>query len=67
MALDNIYPSVVFLYTDGGCDHHLTLKSVQLTLIALFIMKDLDLLVAAHTCPGHSFANPAECVMATLN
>ena len=67
MALDKIHPPIVFLYTDGGSDHRLTLKSVQLALIALFIVNDLDLLVAARTCPGHSFANPAERVMATLN
>lgn len=67
MALNRVHPPVVFLYTDGGSDHRLTLKSVQLALIALFIVNDLDLLVAARTCPGHSFANPAERVMATLN
>ena len=67
MAHDDLHPSVVFVYTDGGSDHRFTLKSVQLSLIALFLVNDLDLLVAAHTCPGHSFANPAERVMATLN
>ena len=67
MEHDDFQPSVVFVYTDGGSDHRLTLKSVQLSLIALFLVNDLDLLVAARTCPGHSFANPAERVMATLN
>ena len=67
MALNKVNPHVVFMYTDGGSDHCLTLKSVQLALIALFIMNDLDLFVAARTCPGHSFANPAERVMAILN
>ena len=67
IAHDDFQPSVVFVYKDGGSDHRLTLKSVQLPLIALFLVNDLDLLVAAHTCPGHSFASPAERVMATLN
>ena len=60
-------PPVVFAYTDGGCDHRVTCRSVQLAYIAFFIHEDLDLLVAARTCPGHSFSNPAERVMSTLN
>lgn len=64
---DQECPPVLFAYTDGGADHRLTCKSVQLAYIALFIHEDLDLLVAGRTCPGHSFANPAERVMSTLN
>ena len=61
MAFDKVHrPVVFFLYTDGGSDHCLTLNSVEFALIALFVVNDLDLLVAACTCPGHSFANPAE-------
>lgn len=44
-----------------------TLMSVQVAYVAFFIKEDFDLLVAARTCPGHSFANPAERVMVTLN
>ena len=62
----NQFPPVAFVYTDGGSDHRVTCKSVQLAYIALFI-KDLDLLVASRTCPGHSFSNPAKRVMSTLN
>ena len=50
ITLNKVHPLVVFVNTDGGSDHHLTLKSVQLTLIALFIMYDSVLLVAVHTC-----------------
>eukprot|EP00117_Sycon_ciliatum_P041383 scpid20457/ scgid30282/ len=62
-----VCPPIAFVYTDGGVDHRVTCRSVQLAYIALFIKEDLDLLVAGRTCPGHSFANPAERVMATLN
>ena len=56
----NQFPPVAFVYTDGGSDHRVACKSVQLAYIALFIKEDLDLLVASRTCPGHSFSNPAE-------
>ena len=41
------YP-LLFLYTDGGPDHHLTYASVKLTLIALFQKLDLDYLGLLH-------------------
>ena len=63
----SVCPPLVFVCTHGGADHRVTCKSVQLAYIVLFVQEDLDLLVAACTCPGHSFANPAERVMATLN
>ena len=44
----------LFIYSDGGPDHRLTYVSVQLSLIALFLNLDLDLLVAARTAPSHS-------------
>ena len=58
---------VLLLYTDGGPDHRLTYLSVQLTLIALFIQLDLDILVAVRTPPGHSWKNPVERIMSILN
>ena len=39
--------SVLFVYTDGGPDHRTTFVSVQLSLIALFLNLNLDLLIAA--------------------
>ena len=57
----------LFIYSDGGPDHRLTYVSVQLSLIALFLNLDLDLLVAARTAPSHSWANPVERVMSTIN
>ena len=57
----------LFIYSDGGPDHRLTYVSVQLSLMALFLNLDLDLLVAARTAPSHSWANPVERVMSTIN
>jgi hypothetical protein len=45
--------------------HHLC--SVQVALIALFRSLQLDYLLAARTCPGHSFRNPVETWKAILN
>lgn len=55
------------LYTDGGPDHQLTYISVQLTLIALFLARDLDMLVAVQTPSYHSWCNPVERIMSILN
>ena len=44
--------SIMFLYTDGGPDHRLTYVSTQLSLIALFLNLNLDLLCAARTAPN---------------
>lgn len=62
-----IVQPVLFLYTDGSGDHRSTYLSVQLSLILLFIQLDLDMVVACRTAPGHSYTNPAERCMATLN
>ena len=59
--------SVVFIYSDGGPDHHLTYLSVQLSLIALYLELDLDFLCAARTAPCHSWRNPAGRVMSIVN
>ena len=58
---------ILFVYSDGGPDHRLTYVSVQLSLIALFLILDLDLLIAGRTAPSHSWANPVECVMSIVN
>lgn len=58
---------MLFLYADGGPDHRLTYLSVQLSLIALFLELDLDILIAGRTAPSHSWANPVERIMSILN
>lgn len=55
------------LYSDGGPNHRLTYLSVKVALIFLFILHDLDYLIAARTAPHHSWCNPVERVMSTLN
>lgn len=52
--------SILFIYSDGGPDHRLTFVSVQLSLIALFLHLNLDVLVAGRTAPCHSWANPVD-------
>lgn len=59
--------SVLFVYTDRGPDHRTTFVSVQLSLIALFLNLNLDLLIAARTAPYHSWQNPVERMMSILN
>ena len=58
---------VLFLYSNGGPDHRLTYTSVQVSLIATFLSLDLDFLCAARTAPSHSWTNPVERIMSTLN
>ena len=55
------------VYTDGGPDHRITYVSVKLAYIALFLKFELDYLVAARTPPYHSWRNPVDRVMSTLN
>ena len=60
--------SMLYLYTDGGLDHHrLTYASVQLALIALFHNLNLDILVAGRTAPHNSWRNPVERMMSIVN
>ena len=54
-------------YTDGGSDHRLTFLSVKLALVCLYLLLDLDYLLAARTAPCHSWRNPVERIMSTLN
>ena len=46
---------ILLLYTDGGPDHRLTYVSVKMSLIALFLARDLDYLCAVRTPPYHSW------------
>ncbi|GBB89851.1 hypothetical protein RclHR1_01670002 [Rhizophagus clarus] len=62
-----IFPPILCLYTDGGPDHRCTYGSVQIALICLFFRGNFDFLVALRTAPNHSWTNPAERVMSTLN
>src|ERR1043165_1839203 len=57
----------LFLYTDGEPDHRVTYLRVQMALIAIFLALDLDILIALRTPPGHSWKNPVERIMSTLN
>jgi len=61
------FPPILCLYTDGGPDHRCNYGSVQIALICLFLSGNFDLLVAVRTAPNHSWTNPAERVMSTLN
>ncbi|XP_062603864.1 uncharacterized protein LOC134265655 [Saccostrea cucullata] len=65
--LDGNTKPILMLYTDGGPDHRTTYGAVKLSLIILFKLLDLDILIAARTAPGHSWANPAERIMSLLN
>ncbi|XP_071122564.1 uncharacterized protein [Mytilus edulis] len=58
---------VLMLFSDGGPDHRITYHSVKLSLIILFKNLDLDILIAGRTAPGHSWINPVERIMSTLN
>ena len=58
---------VLFVYSDGGPDHRITYVSVQVSLIAVFLILDLDFICAVRTAPSHSWGNPVERVMSTLN
>ena len=60
-------PPFLLVYSDGGPDHRVTYGGVKLSLIVLFKELDLDILIAARTAPGHSWANPAERIMSLLN
>lgn len=59
--------SILLIYSDGGPDHRLTYISVQLSLIALFLNLDLDMLIACRTAPNHSWRNPVERIMSVVN
>lgn len=59
--------SILLIYSDGGPDHRLTYISVQLSLIALFLNLNLDILIACRTAPNHSWRNPVERITSIVN
>ncbi|SMN01555.1 hypothetical protein SPONL_2127 [uncultured Candidatus Thioglobus sp.] len=58
---------ILVLVTDGGPDHRITFASVKISLLALFLGLNLDMLIAVRTCPYQSWTNLVERVMSTLN
>ena len=56
---------ICLLYSDGRPDHRVTYPSVQLSLIALFLLNNMDVLIAARCCPTQSFTNPVNAAMLT--
>ena len=57
----------MIILSDGGPDHRLCYGSVKVSMIALFLKLNLDMLVCMQMCPYQSWTNPAERVMSTLN
>ena len=56
----NDVPPRLYLYTDGGGDRKNNNFKVQKSLISLFLRHDLDEVVSARPCAGHSYRNPVE-------
>ena len=67
LAQKSLDSPILCIYTDGGPDHNNTFLSVQLSLIALFVKHDLDMIVAVRTAPYQSWKNPCERVKCILN
>ncbi|WAR16034.1 hypothetical protein MAR_030628 [Mya arenaria] len=63
----NMEKPILIRYTDGGPDHRVTYRSVQLCSLLEFIALDLDMIVCAKTAPAMSYLNPAERTMSVLN
>lgn len=58
---------IMVIVSDGGPDHRVTFKSVQVSSLTLFTALDLDMLICVRTCPYQSWTNIAERIMSTLN
>ena len=67
LKTSSIDKSVECHYHDGGPDHNLWFLRTQLSQVAYFLERDLDMLVLVQTPPQHSWKNPAERVMSNLN
>ena len=69
LSLENLkaLAYLVLIECDGGPDHNLTFLSNQLALFGLFLIGNMDKLVAVCGCPGHSYLNIVERSMAILN
>lgn len=63
----NLDKPILIRYSDGGPDHRVTYRSVQLCSLVEFIALDLDMIVCARTAPSMSYLNPAERTMSLLN
>ena len=55
----NISKPILIRHTDGGPDHRVTYRSVQLCCLIEFIALDLDMIVCVRTAPSQSYNNPA--------
>ena len=65
---DNIdWKPIECTFSDSGSDHNPCHGSLQMSQVAHFIQKDLDMSVAAVTYPGGSYVDPAERIMPLLN
>lgn len=58
---------ILAMYTDGGPDHRVTYETVKLSLVALFMELNMDMVIALRTAPQNSWCNPAERCMSILN
>ena len=58
---------IMIVVSDGGADHRVTFRSVEIANLCLFRALNLDMLVCVRTCPYQSWQNLAERVMSTLN
>ena len=66
-VLNNDVKPMLIMYSDGGPDHMLKWGRVKLSLIALFLRLNIDMLIAGRTAPNHSWANIVERIMSILN
>ena len=60
-------PSTLYAITDGGGDCRVDYLSVQKGYIVLFLLLELDELIACRTGVGQSFRNPVERRHAIVN
>ncbi|GES85196.1 hypothetical protein GLOIN_2v1791831 [Rhizophagus clarus] len=60
-------PPILCFYTDERPDHQCNYRFVQIALIAPFLQRDFDMLIAVCTAPNHSWINPAKCIISILN
>jgi hypothetical protein len=59
--------SALLMFTDGGPDHNCKHLSVQVGLLATFLLGGMDTMVVLRTAPQQSWTNPAERIMSVLN
>lgn len=59
--------TVAILLTDGGPEHNITFKSVQIAIILCWKSLGLDQFIVGRSCPQNSWTNEIERIMAVLN